>query len=223
MYKILEKRQLSNDVFYKDGYEENIIENLEDTNIQEPQYIFTSLSNNFTPPQIFEGIDFSNAVTKVFSDKTGEVLNNFDKNNRLVVQIKSKNFFIFSYVKTVVRIDHKKRFWFGWRTLQNYDELRAGFVNLVLDFDLPDLNDPLINKGQSSNIIDQGVNTYLKSIGNVKFDNDFFDLYRLDDLLKIKNLPFGLRGEISNFLENPESFYSDILNNQKNQLIIIIF
>lgn len=211
--------RLTQGVFYKDGIEDSE-EIVGDKNNMTSEYsypTFRSNSSHYLPPEVFNGVSFSNAVTKEFTDKNGTVLNNFGKKDRLVVQIKSKNFVIFSYMKTVVRIDHKKRLWFGWRTLQNYDELRAGFVNLVLDFNLPNVSDPLLDKGNSPNIIDNGVSTYLKSIGNVKLDNDAFDVYRISDVLNLPHLPFNIRTSVENILDNPESFYSDILNGAKNK------
>lgn len=215
--------RLAEGVFFKDGIEDTEENELDaDKNSMlsgGATPMFRSTANNYNIPDVFDGLSFSNAITKEFTDKNGEVLNNFGKKDRLVVQIKSKNFVIFSYMKTVVRIDHKKSLWFGWRTLQNYDDLRAGFVNLVLDFDLPHLNDAFLNQGKAPDPIDNGVNPYLKTIGNVSLDDDYFDLYRLTDVLRLPDLPFNLRGQIENLLESPESFYSNILNQQKNQLV----
>lgn len=224
---------LGDGVYYKDGVEEelynnSIVDHIEDEDnplppsISNPVASTNSTTTNFSysnyfAPSVFEGVDFSNAMVSTFTDKNGEILNNFGSKDRLVVQFKSKNFLIFSYVKASVRIDHKKKYWFGWRTLQNYDELRAGFVNLTLDFDLPSFAN--IPNNTPSNPIDHGANPYLKKFFTIKIDEDPFDLYRISDILEIPNLPFNIRQIAEDFVDNPQKLYSDLINQQKNNAI----
>lgn len=222
---------LGNGVYYRDGIEEELFNNAQADHIDGANSPSTALmpssniitastpfsySNYFTPT-VFEGLDFSNAKILSFTEKNGEVLNDFGSKDRLVVQLKAKNFLIFSYVKASVRIDHKKKFWFGWRTLQNYDELRAGFANLTLDYNLPSFAN--LPNNTPKNPIDNGANPYLKKFFTIKIDDDPFDLYRLTDILSIPNLPYNIRNIIGNLLENPQTIYSDLLNKQKNNAI----
>ncbi|WP_367210537.1 hypothetical protein [Sphingobacterium sp. R2] len=229
---------LGNGVYYKDGIEENLYDNAPIDHIDDadspisplipssntPSGNSTSANNstsfsysNYFAPSVFEGLDFSNAKVYTYTQKNGEVLNDFGSKDRLVVQLKAKNFLIFSYVKASVRIDHKKKYWFGWRTLQNYDELRAGFVNLTLDYNLPSFAN--LPNNTPKNPLDNGANPYLKKFFTIKIDDDPFDLYRLTDILSIPNLPYNIRNIVEDFLNNPQSVYSDLLNKQKNNAI----
>jgi len=224
---------LGDGVYYKDGIEEELYYNKSEDHLDDADSPITPLvpSNNVansatsTPfsysnyfaPSVFEGLDFSGAKIYSYTDKNGEILNDFGPKDRPVVQLKAKIFLIFSYVKASVRIDHKKKYWFGWRTLQNYDELRAGFVNLTLDYSLSSFAN--LPNNTPKNPIDNGANPYLKKFFTIKIDDDPFDLYRLTDILAIPDLPFNVRGIVQDLLDNPEAIYSDLLNKQKNNAI----
>lgn len=165
---------------------------------------------NYTP-SVFTGIDFANSPTRYFTKGNEEILENFGSKDRLVVQLKGKNFVFFSYLKASVRIDHKKKFWFGWRTLQNFDELRAGFINLVVDYNLP--ASAYYPVELAPNAVDNGLKPYLKQVTNIHIDrNTALKVYNLSQLANLPNLPFNIQNQLNHLLNNPQEIYNKVLD-----------
>ena len=152
--------------------------------------------------------DFNDAKTwagKLLQGLFGRDQFNYFKRSeerRLKVNFYSKNFLIYASagVKAVIQ---KKRL-IGWSELENFGEMRLGWYNMVINLDVPIIENP-------TNVPPKdfwnAANNALKSNINFKFNNTGKEwlIYRVSDILEFNKykgvLPLDLTAKLNKLIE----------------------
>lgn len=160
--------------------------------------------NVFTNVDVYEFNDSHTWVGKAAQNLFGrdhfKTYNNTDK-TRLKVNFYSTNWGIFASVgaRSVIQT----RGWTGlYRPLENFDEMRLGWSNVVIELDLPALNPVATQPGDfwnsASNALKSKINFKLLGI-----EKDFL-VYRVDQILAFDqithSLPYDLNTKLNNLI-----------------------
>ncbi|KRT17800.1 hypothetical protein ASU31_00430 [Pedobacter ginsenosidimutans] len=178
--------------------------------------------NVFADVAVFDFNDAKTLAGKFLQNIFGRDHFNYFKTvdkRRMKVNFYSKNWLIFASVG--VKSILQKKGWTGlWGAVDNFDEMRLGWSNMVIKLDVPTIEDP--TNATPPNFWDNATNA-LKSNINFKFNTDEKEylVYRVSDILQFNSykhiLPFDLQDKLNKLIaktNNQELDLSSLLESQ---------